>query len=84
MALFFSTPRVWAVECLRDGRPRRRPKALPADAAAAMATELQDLHRGRARRVSLRPATPDEQSQGPRGQAPANPLRPTGCAPREG
>lgn len=86
MAQFFRTSRVWAVDFLYDGHPRRWLKALPADAdaEAAMAAELQDLHGGRARLVSVRPATADEEGQYLHDEAPANPMCPTGRAPRQG
>lgn len=84
MAEFFRTSRVWAIEFLYDGHPRRWLKALPegVDAPAAMAAELQDLHGGRARLVSVRPARADEEQQYLRDEAPVNPMCPTGRAPR--
>lgn len=86
MAEFFRTSRVWAVDFRYDGHPRRWLKALPseADAAKALAAELQDLHGGRARLVAVRPATADEEDQYLRDEAPTNPLCPTGRAPRAG
>ena len=85
MAPFFRTSRVWVVEFLYDGHPRRWLKALPADAdadaGARMAAELQDLHGRRARLLAVRPASADEEAQYLRGESSVNPMCPTGRAP---
>jgi len=84
MAEFFRQSTVWAVEFRCDGHPRRWLRALPAgsDPRAVLEAELQDLHGGRARLVAVRPATPQEEDQYLRDEAPANPLCPTGRRPQ--
>jgi hypothetical protein len=84
MARFLRTSRVWVVDYIYDGHPRRWLRALPEgrDAAALMAAELRDLHGARAQLKSVRPATAEEETQYLRDEAPAPALCPTGRAPR--
>ncbi|MCZ2291645.1 MAG: hypothetical protein LC125_06825 [Burkholderiales bacterium] len=80
MAEFFRSSRVWVVDYLYDGRPRRWIKALPSgsDAPAEMAAQLRELYEGRARLVAVRAATPDEEAQFLRDERPVNVFCPTG------
>jgi hypothetical protein len=86
MAEFFRQSTVWTVDFRYDGHPRRWLRALPAgsDARALIEAELLDLQGGRAQLVAVRPATPQEEAQYLRDEAPANPLCPTGRSPRSG
>ena len=83
MADFYKTSKVWVVDFTYDGHPRRWLKALPAgtDAATAIANLLRDLYGARSRLVTLRPASPDEETQYIRGDLPRNMLCPTGRRP---
>lgn len=83
MAEFFRTSEIWVVEFTYDGRPRRWFKAFAqgADVAAKAAALIQDLYDKRGRLVSVRPATPDEETQYVRGTLPKNVLCPTGRGP---
>lgn len=80
VADFYKTSKVWVVDFTYDGHPRRWLKALPdgTDAAAEMATLLRDLYADRGRIVSVRAATPDEETQYIRGDLPRNIICPTG------
>lgn len=84
MAEFFRSSKVWVVDFSWEGRPRVWYKALPAqaDAQREMAALLQDWYGGRARLLSVRPATPQEELDYIRGDVPKNMLCPTGRAPR--
>lgn len=84
MAAFFRNSRVWVVDFLYDGHPRRWLKALPVDtdAVATMTATLQDLHGGRARLVAVRAATVEEEDGYLRDEVPGQPMCPTGRAPR--
>lgn len=80
VAEFYKTSKVWVVDFTYDGHPRRWLKALPdgTDAAAEMATLLRDLYADRCRIVSVRAATPEEETQYIRGDLPRNIICPTG------
>ncbi len=80
VAQFYKTSQVWVVEFTYDGHPRRWLKALPAaaDATAEMAALLRDLYGARARLLTVRAATPDEETQYIRGDLPSNSYCPTG------
>jgi hypothetical protein len=80
LAEFFKTSRVWVVDFLHDGRPRRWFKALaaPADVSSLMADTLRDLYGEHARLVAVRPASEEEELQYLRGEEPVNVYCPTG------
>lgn len=83
MVTFFKRSQVWAVEYQWDGRTRHWLKALPehADAPAQLRAELRELFGDRARLVSVRPATADEELDYVRGNLPRNAYCPTGHEP---
>jgi hypothetical protein len=83
VAQFFKTSKVWVVDFTYDGHPRRWLKALPAgdDAAAEMESLLGDLYGARTRLITVRAATPDEETQYIRGDLPRNMYCPTGRRP---
>lgn len=83
MAHFYRTSKVWVVDFTYDGHPRRWLKALPqaADGQARIEIELRDLYGARARVLSVRPATADEEMQYIRGEGPKNVFCPTGRSP---
>ena len=80
MSEFFKTSVTWVVDFRYDGHPRRWFKLLPQgqDAQVAMATLLHDLYGARAELAAVRQATPDEEAAYLRGDAPQNPVCPTG------
>lgn len=80
MSEFFKTSTIWVVDFLYEGRPRRWLKAFGPDEPVQqrMVTALRDLHGGRARLVSVRRATDDEELQFLRGNEPRNVFCPTG------
>jgi hypothetical protein len=86
MATFFRTSRIWVVEFTYDGHPRRWLKALPESAAPEhqLASELAELYGTRARLVTVRAATPQEETQYIRGKLPKNAVCPTGRGPARG
>lgn len=83
MAQFFRSSTVWVVEYTYDGHPRRWFKALPqgTDAQAEIAAQLGDLYGPRARLLSVRRASAEEETQYIRGDLPRNVFCPTGRAP---
>jgi hypothetical protein len=83
VAQFYKTSKVWMVEFVYDGHPRRWLKALPAriDATAEMASLIEDLYGARARLVAVRAATADEESRYIRGDLPRNTFCATGRRP---
>lgn len=83
-SVFFKTSSIWVVDFRYDGHPRRWFKLLRPgqDVPALMADELRTLYGTRAVLVGVREATPEEEAQYLRGEAPANVLCPTGRAPR--
>jgi hypothetical protein len=72
---FFRTSKVWVVDYLYDGRPRRWLKAFPAsvDPVARVDALLLDWYGERAKRVDVREARPDEEIAFLRGDLPVNP-----------
>ena len=80
MTEFFKTSTTWVMDFLYAGSPRRWFKLMRhgVDARARMADELRDLHGARARLLSVRLATADEEAQYLRGDAPINAMCPTG------
>jgi hypothetical protein len=86
MTPFFRTSRVWVVEFTYDGHPRRWLKALPesADARAQLQAELAELYGSRARLVTVRIATAEEETQYLRGEMPSNAVCPAWRSPRRG
>ena len=86
MATFWRHTRLWRVDYRFDGRPRCvwRAFAPDTDVAAAMADELHALHAGRARLVSVRPASAEEERAYLRGEEPRLPACPSGRAPLSG
>jgi len=83
MVTFFKRTQVWAVEYQWDGRTRHWLKALPekADATALLRAELRNLFGDRARLISVRQATADEELDYVRGNLPRNAFCPTGNVP---
>lgn len=83
MVTLFKRSLVWAVEYQWDGRTRHWLKALPehADATAQLRAELHELFGERARLISVRPATADEELDYVRGNLPRNNFCPTGKVP---
>lgn len=83
MAQFFRSSTVWVIDYTYEGRPRRWFKALPrqADARAEITAQLDDLYGSRARLLSAREATPEEETQYIRGDLPKNAFCPTGRSP---
>ena len=83
MAQFFRSSVVWVIDYTYEGRPRRWFKALPrqADARADIAAQLDDLYGSRARLLSVREATAEEETRYIRGDLPKNVFCPTGRAP---
>ena len=81
MAEFFKTSTLWVVEFRYEGRKRRWFKAFGADEDAESVTlaTLHDLYGDRARLVTLRRATPEEEAQYVRGDVPKNAYCPTGA-----
>ena len=80
MAEFFKTSTLWVIDFRYRGRARRWFKAVGAgeDAGRVAAAMLSDLYGDRARLVALRRATPQEETQYLRGEAPVNVYCPTG------
>lgn len=80
MAEFYKTSTIWVVDFHYDGRPRRWFKAFGphAEVSELMATELRQLYGSRARLVSVRMATDEEETQYLRGDVPKNTFCPTG------
>ena len=80
MSEFFKTSTVWIVDFSYDGAPRRWFKAFApsVDVAQTMQQTLFDLHGSRARLVSVRTASVEEETQYLRGELPANAMCPTG------
>ena len=80
MTEFFKTSTTWVVDFLYDGSPRRWFKLMRpgVDARAHMTDELRDLHGVRARLISVRLASAEEEAQYLRGETPVNALCPTG------
>ena len=83
LAHFFRTSTVWVVDFTYDGRPRRWLKALPqaADGRTEIESQLHDLYGNRARVLTVRTATPEEETQYIRGDLPRNVFCPAGRAP---
>ena len=83
VATFSKMCNVWVVVFTYDGHPRRWLKALPAgaDAAAEMESLLEDLYGARTRLITVRSATPEEETQYIRGDLPRNMYCPTGGRP---
>lgn len=83
MAQLFRSSTVWVVDYTYEGRPRRWFKALPSqvDARADIAAHLDNLYGKRARLLSVREATPEEETRYIRGDLPKNVFCPTGRAP---
>lgn len=79
MSEFYKRSTVWVVDFRYDGRPRRWFKALGTgvDAWQFMAADLQALYGDKARLVSVRPATDEEERQYLRGDEPRNAYCPT-------
>lgn len=77
---FYRSSKVWVVDFLYEGRPRRWFKILGAevDAAELMQRTLQDWYGDRARLVAVREATEEEERQYLRGEEPRNAYCPTG------
>lgn len=84
MSKFYRTSTTWVIDFRYDGHPRRWYKLLRPgqDARALMAVQLNEFYGERAQLVEARPATPDEEAQYLRGEAPGNVLCPTGRQPR--
>jgi hypothetical protein len=84
MALFFKRSQTWVIDYRYEGRPRRWIKVWPAgtDAAARARQELGELFEGRAWLEQVRPASAEEEARYLAGEDPANPLCPSGRAPR--
>ena len=80
MTEFYRTSTVWVVDYTYDGRPRRWFKAAPARDALVqeMTRTLHEWYGDRARLVSVRAATPDEEASYLRGDEPRNVYCPTG------
>lgn len=80
MATFFKTSRLWVVEYTWRGAPRRWYKALPAevDGSSRLAAELLDVQGPHARLVTVRPATPEEETDYLHDTLPRNVMCPTG------
>jgi uncharacterized DUF497 family protein len=80
VATFYRTSTVWAIEFQYDGHPRRWLKSFApgADVPALVAQNLRDLHGDRARLVSVRRATEDEERQYLRDAGPQTAVGPTG------
>ncbi len=80
MAEFFKTSTTWVVDFLYDGSPRRwfKVRGAAGDVQAEMAAWLRDVYGKRAQLVRVREATPDEEAEYLRGDAPANVACPTG------
>lgn len=83
VAAFYKMSKVWVVDFTYDGQPRRWLKALPAeaDAAAEMESLLEDLYGARTRLITVRAASPDEETHYIRGDLPRNMYCPTGRRP---
>lgn len=77
---FYRQSKVWVVDYLYEGRPRRWFKVLSAelDPAELMQRTLQDWYGDRARLVAVREATDEEERQYLRGEEPRNVYCPTG------
>ncbi len=77
---FYRMSKVWVVDFLYEGRPRRWFKILPAelDPAELVRHTLQDWYGDRARLVAVREATDEEERQYLRGEGPRNVYCPTG------
>jgi uncharacterized DUF497 family protein len=80
VATFYRTSTVWAIEFQYDGHPRRWLKAYPAgaDVPGLVTQALRDLHGDRARLVSVRRATEEEERQYVHDEGPQNVFCPTG------
>ncbi len=80
MPPFYKTSTVWVVDFLYDGRARRWFKAFDAadDAAQITRNSLQEAYGARAKLVSVREATAEEDLQYLRGDVPGNAYCPTG------
>lgn len=79
MSTFYKTSVVWVVDFRYEGHPRRWFKALPGgvDASQQMGAMLQDLYGDKAQLESVRPASPEEETQYLRGDEPRNAYCPT-------
>jgi hypothetical protein len=83
MAQFFKSSTLWIADFLFDGRARRwyRFARDGVDVPADITRMLSDWHGPRARLLSVRPATQDEEGEYLRGVEPRNIYCPTGGAP---
>jgi len=80
MAEFFKAKATWVIDFTYDGHPRRWYRFFDEsrDVAATMTATLDDLWGTRARLVSARKATAEEEAQYLRGEEPKNVYCPTG------